>query len=116
MTNAPRRSNGIRTVHPLNRVPSRRRWERRTSRRENGQEYVSNGRGLRIWLNRRILLIHLERLENDLSMRRSSRYTMLSQRILFPSDSDFSDWVMFWSERRDRPYLWNSVTQITRWL
>ena len=89
-------------------------WQVHISNRT-GDQYVTNvNLGLSMWTHRKILINHLNRLQNtepsDEPINNSLR------RILFPDRSDFSNWVIFWSENRNRPYLWNHVTSEKIWI
>ena len=97
-----------------------RKWKlRKTSQpTRNGAQYVSNERGLRIWLKEKIPQSQWEKIEDNLQTDYPLAQSTSAQCILFQEKSDIipSDWVMNWSKRKDRPFVSNLKTGETRWL
>ena len=90
-------------------------WQVHISNRT-GDQYVTNTNfGLSMWTHRKILRNHLERVINPVQLN-GPIYNSSLRRILFPDESDFSNWVIFWSENRNQPYLWHHITGEKIWI
>ena len=92
-------------------------WQVHKSNRT-GDQYVTNvNLGLSMWTHRRILRNHLNRLENQVAVPPNRpNYNSSVRRILFTCDSDFSNWVIFWHDQTNRPYIWHNQTKQKIWL
>lgn len=90
-------------------------WQVHISERT-GDEYVTNTElGLSMWTHRKILKNHLQRLRNP-TLISVPLYNSSIRRILFLEESDFTDWVIFWSITWNRPYLWHHITKEKVWI
>lgn len=92
-------------------------WQVKISSRTGDQYVTNNMLGLSMWTKRKILKNHAILLKNEQQYYTTHMVNYNSiKRILFPCESDFSNWVIFWHDQTNRPYIWHNQTKQKIWL